>query len=470
MMAAQDRLAAAERELLLQRYQEAEEIRKDTLKHLPERSAEALPKVKEALRNILSDVASAMAQLQAKSLLAAEWQIAHAFRLADDRAILVTYSTLLSTYASRIGPRADTLIKQVKGDDRRELPLSVALRETTSPAYIKQYIWNDTQSERDFILLAGREAETAGRVYGGVGSDDVRARVKAVERLFLDENWSNINTVHASGQGTVRMALIKDDIGNWNLKSFDQDPSRLLDAYKSVGLAALATVAETIQQATGTGQAFSAATQLSGAANTLAFGRAAGASPTLGTRNLDILRAEAAKRMEGVRDEIKSKDDDLLSRINAIELDVQAKKNTAEGALAEVLTASGRLEQARKKEADLDPAKASEAEKQAAKQDVSDRTKDLQAAKDRLQTAQRDFGDIDRKSQALQAEKRGLPQAAVGKAMQILQDHRAVVDALEGAVVRERAAAGATVTPSRVPDVPLPGRVVPQVRPLAGTN
>jgi hypothetical protein len=72
-------------------------------------------------------------------------------------------------------------------------------------------------------------------------------RVKAVRRLFADHNWSNINTVYASGWGKGSMALIKDDIGNWNLKGFDSDPEDLLKAYKDVSIAALETAMKAVK-------------------------------------------------------------------------------------------------------------------------------------------------------------------------------------------------------------------------------
>ena len=64
-----------------------------------------------------------------------------------------------------------------------------------------------------------------------------------IERLVTDTHWSKVNSVFAAGQGNVRMAFIKDDIGNWNLKSFANDPTELVNAYKNAGLAALKAVA-----------------------------------------------------------------------------------------------------------------------------------------------------------------------------------------------------------------------------------
>ena len=65
-----------------------------------------------------------------------------------------------------------------------------------------------------------------------------------VEHLVADNYWSHINTVFAAGQGDVSMALVKDDVGNWNLKSFDNSPGKLLEAYKELGLAAVKTTVD----------------------------------------------------------------------------------------------------------------------------------------------------------------------------------------------------------------------------------
>ena len=47
-----------------------------------------------------------------------------------------------------------------------------------------------------------------------------------VEQLIGDTYWAPVNHVFASGQGKVRMAYVKDEIGNWNLKNFDNSRSK----------------------------------------------------------------------------------------------------------------------------------------------------------------------------------------------------------------------------------------------------
>ncbi|MBI1765338.1 MAG: hypothetical protein HYR56_28315 [Acidobacteria bacterium] len=287
-----------------------------------------LPKIQTALTAILAEAATAAQQFRNKALVWAQSHVPFPLDTQEGRSVPITASTMLSTYADKIGPRADTLLRQVKGVDRRELPLTVALRETTPPAFLKQYIWNDAAPDiRQYFGSSGGD---------GIGS--VRDRVRVIEKLFTDENWNNINTVHASGQGTVRMALIKDDIGNWNLKSFDQDPSDLLDAYKNVGLAALkaaADVAKNIASSGGAGALQSAA----GLANQLTFGSAQVTSPTLGSRNIDQLHADTAARLTQLKDQTATKVDDLNKKIADLEPKVRDAKAATDAAKTDLDTA-----------------------------------------------------------------------------------------------------------------------------------
>jgi chromosome segregation ATPase len=59
------------------------------------------------------------------------------------------------------------------------------------------------------------------------------------QRLFADHYWTKINEVYTSGQGSFGTAVVKDDIGNWTLKSFDNDPSELLQAYHKLARAGI---------------------------------------------------------------------------------------------------------------------------------------------------------------------------------------------------------------------------------------
>ena len=135
---------------------------------------------------------------------------------------MANFAQFAKDYGNQLIARSDALMKQVAGEQgagiaRDQLANSVFLRDSSPTAYLNLYRWNDA----------------------AVSRGDATGRTRMVEQLVADTYWSNINTVFAAGQGDVSMALVKDDIGNWNLKSFDNSPGELLQAYKNVGLAAV---------------------------------------------------------------------------------------------------------------------------------------------------------------------------------------------------------------------------------------
>lgn len=178
------------------------------------------------IKKSLEQVAAVSAEASAKAFNWSISSIAGAPLNPLYRIVLVHFSVHCSEIGKQLNARADTLLKQMDGLDRRELPLSVQLRETDPTEFLQLYDW--------FGAHAGQIAR-----FFQPGS--VTDRTKAVRRLFADHNWSNINTVYASGWGKGSMALIKDDIGNWNLKSFDSDPEDLLRAYKNATITAIET-------------------------------------------------------------------------------------------------------------------------------------------------------------------------------------------------------------------------------------
>lgn len=157
------------------------------------------------------------------------------------RKFLTDYSNMASQYGNQIESRADALHKQLfghkKGIDRDELPLSAYIRDTSPTDFINLYSWNRASGLEiweNYLLHPIDSLSSAGTAN----------RVRTFEHLFADQFWSSINKVYASGQGDVAMAFVKDEIGNWNLKSFDQDPSKILEAYTGMSLAAIKAVTE----------------------------------------------------------------------------------------------------------------------------------------------------------------------------------------------------------------------------------
>ncbi|MDR4485709.1 MAG: hypothetical protein R3B95_21375, partial [Nitrospirales bacterium] len=157
------------------------------------------------------------------------------------RIALVHFSAAVSEFGNQLHAKADALLKQIadEGHDRRELPLSVLISDTEATDFVHLYdLWDANYQSIYSFLKNFPLIPFAGNTL------PIETRLKTLDRLFGDHNWSKVNTVYASGWGKVKMALIKDDIGNWNLKSFDSDPEELLQAYGDLAKSVLAKAAE----------------------------------------------------------------------------------------------------------------------------------------------------------------------------------------------------------------------------------
>jgi hypothetical protein len=451
-----------------------------------------LPTIRAQLRAILVEMERLAQRLRNKALFWAEAHVGFALPEAKQRRLPVAFSVLASTYADRLGSKADALIKQVRGDDRRELPLSIALRETNPTAYINQYIWNDAHG-----AVLPYELE---RVSQGDAQDDaIRARVRGIERQFVDENWSNINTVYASGQGTVRMAFIKDDIGNWSLKSFDQDPTDLLNAYKNIGLAALDTAAKVAATVTSAGGTLGAQQVMQFAQSASQFalnGGGAGAGPTLGSKNVPQLHAQIVAQLTALENTtaeqakaLRAATPDLTTNRDAAVTAYNQAKSTADGltqlkqkadasdqsAVAEQATAATLRKDAKSKRDGGDTAAATVLEAEADQQQTQAQSDKAQADALRgqiggLAAAQATLAtrkmELDQAQAALddnQSRLSGLAAKSLASAAEIIKSYENVITALEGAVVQSKAgalpslSAPSTKTPtSSLPALPSP--------------
>lgn len=406
----------------------------------------------EALQNILAEIARASQQFKLKASLWSEANVPYASESVHVRKVQITLTTMLGTYADRMGSKADTLLKQVRGNDRQELALSVSLRETNPPAYLKQFVWYYAGGDSVMQdLQASRTEET-------------RARVRGVERLYADENWSNVNTVYASGQGTVRMALIKDDIGNWNLKSFDSDPSKLLDAYKNVGLAGVKVATDlAIKAGTGAGGA-AAATQALEMAKKFALGAANVPAPTVGSRNIEQLHADTAKRLTALEDAMQNRAMALTAQIK--KLTDSVKKGQAAAKAYDDAKASYDIEMNDLAQASADEKAYSsvrdqldndiaarpgsdelEAARAAAQKSLEDAQKRKAAASGKAaqakavmasnETERKQFENDSKMLDSAQRDREQLPTQAVDQAKLVLDGYQSVIDALESALVSD---------------------------------
>lgn len=153
-----------------------------------------------------------------------------------------------------ITSRADALQHQLKpgsGIIANRLPTATYLQTASPTKYLNIGEW--TESGTNSIL-----------------KDDQASRV--VTALANDHDWTLINTAYATGRGKVAMAFIKDDIGNWSLKSYENDPRELLEAYKDVGLAAVKAAADIVK---GPAAGLSRLDSLADAADRFALGKTA---------------------------------------------------------------------------------------------------------------------------------------------------------------------------------------------------
>jgi hypothetical protein len=209
-------------------------------------SVSDLENTKLKVRNVLQNVFYVAMRMRSAAFFLAAVQLSSPLNERRPRPALTNVALVLSEYSNQLITRADALLQQMAGSDRRELPLSLHLRNTNPTDFLNLHVWNRAAAPAllaDMIL----------RFPTAFTSKETADRVRGYERLFADYNWSNVNSVYASGQGDVALAFIKDDIGNWNLKTFDNDPAELLKSYTAVGKAALVEAAKAVSAASGAG-------------------------------------------------------------------------------------------------------------------------------------------------------------------------------------------------------------------------
>ena len=242
------------------------------------------------LTNILTAISKTAASMQLMAFRYATASTAGQPSYSPARIAATFFIEAVSEYGNQLEARADALLKQLGtyGRDRRELPLSTHLREAEPTDFLHLFDWMDGHIPRllDYLYLNF--------------SPDVPDRVKIVERLYADHFWSKINMVYASGRGKTQMAFIKDETGNWNLKSFANDPTELLESYSNVAKAALEKAA-TIAASASTGGApasIAAARAFVSLATESEPDKAIAQSPPAWTSSLAHLRARLAENLD----------------------------------------------------------------------------------------------------------------------------------------------------------------------------
>jgi hypothetical protein len=259
------------------------------------------------VRQFLFAVSHAAMLMRTKAYNWAHSQVSFPVRDRTTRAVVNNFSNITSEFGNQLGARADALLKQFSDRDSRYqyadyLPQNIYLRDSQPTDFLNLYVWNRAAAPAiwEEMLLHPLDA---------FDSEETATRVRTFERLYADNYWSRINTVTAVGTGEFRIALVKDDIGNWNLKSFDSDPSELLQAYKN---ASLALIQKAVSLAQNAANPAGGATGLLGMANQLALGGAPAspesASPE-STAQITVLRRQAMERMRTAYNNAKAKTD-----------------------------------------------------------------------------------------------------------------------------------------------------------------
>lgn len=258
------------------------------------------------------------------------------------RIAMTLFTQAASEYGNQLEARADVLLKQLGkyGHDRRELPLSAHLRDSEPTDFLHLFEWSDGHIPRGWDYLNFNF------------SPNVKERIKIVERLYGDHFWSKINTVYASGRGKTQMAFIKDETGNWNLKSFDNDPTELLEAYANVAKKALQKAADLAAGGLTGGTSLASlelAKQLRDFAAESEPDKAISQTSPAGSLSLDHLRTRLADKLDPIQFKADfTKEAELLGAVDRKEKDVKTAAAKPDTTDSQKLAADNALVSARK--------------------------------------------------------------------------------------------------------------------------
>jgi hypothetical protein len=344
------------------------------------------------------------------------------------RASLASFGFIGAEYGNQLQSRIAVLGKQL-GEDKlaANLPVSDFLRDASTTSMVHLFDWLDATDDR-----AGRSR---------AGGLDPSARVRMVERLTGDYYWEKINEVHASGQGDVAMAFIKDDLGNWNLKSFSNDPRALLRSYRRATDAAITSAIRLASKATNVGtagQALDLSQRALGLANQFASGRIAN-NPD-GAADADRMSAAVADRIENRRGQFVQRRKDLEAKIAPLQTAADQAKAAHDAASSVVKDTGTRLAQQQA----LCTAAPAGGNCEAA----TALTQLLAAQTQAMETAAKARDETQAAVVVNRAALESLPREAIDAVRTLLADHQRAIAALQESVV---AAPPATPTPADNP-------------------
>lgn len=338
-------------------------------------------------------------------------------RLAARRRTAVAQT--MADYASQIATRVELWNRQRNGEVADRMATGYYLRDSLPSEYLSLYDWYRTQDR-----AYQRDSDKLGSA----------ARVGLARALFADRYWTKVNDVFASGQGEVRMALIKDDIGNWNLKSFDNDPEELLDAYRNVSMAGLQLATQIASGGDRT---------LLDIAGDFARGRVGAPSANV---NLERALNESRSQTAAMLTDIKVKLTEQLRPFT--EQETAAASGLAAAREAEK-TAAQELDAARISESESRGAyndrrrrpDATTEELESARQALDESTRVLNIAQDSHSNASRDLASAEAKVKSLEDARRAAGEHALERARVEIAAYRRSIGLLRSAV--QEPAAGA---------------------------
>lgn len=197
----------------------------------------AAPEGSHTPEEILQDVEQVATQLRASATSLSGFLMSYVPNSQVVRTTFAALTNLASEYGNQLGSRANALALQHQGQRGGRLSTAILLQDANPTDFPNLHHWLDaTMPGNGMVSYPPNSLLPQNDYYvDQVSRMPALDRIRIYERLMKDNFWSQVNTVYASGAGTVRMALIKDDIGNWNLKSFDADPTDLMDAYFKMG-------------------------------------------------------------------------------------------------------------------------------------------------------------------------------------------------------------------------------------------
>ena len=296
--------------------------KKDSIEFCDEKANQVISKptetgiagAKACYRIVLSNAIDLAGQLRANAFTIAETHIGFTDEDRLIRGMQISMANFAAEYGNQIASRADALLKQMRGEHRHVMPTSIYLRDAGHTGFLNLFVWNHAGAP-SFCEEGCGDLESV-----------TRNRVKTVEHLFQNHNWHKINSVYASGMGDVSMAFVKDDIGNWNLKSFENDPSQLIDAYKKAGFAAVNTVAKLASTPSG----LSKAKTLLSTANDIAIGRGGHEQLQQQNQTINKLKQHSLNRMEALKAQVNDRSSLLAEQIPEKKSAIDLKKGEKE--------------------------------------------------------------------------------------------------------------------------------------------